>query len=278
MKKKTGPAALAEAREHLGGDSSGGPGDNASAAAGDKAGEEARRSYTLDEPQRDAIRDAMALEDKDQREQHTNAFWIAAGDRMGFDHTTARESIDFAESGVFSAIPLEPVDEAPAADLHVQHETALERMEAAASAVMLEAGRLVDGLQLAILEQIKLRPRPWKETSEDEQRDVIAACLHAAKELVRKTVETVVETVAGNGTGAVRVLLTKINIGDDIVISGKVKVADPTNEDAAVTMLHHARGKHVLVMPASADDFHAGTEVRAEADEPPLNFEADDED
>lgn len=265
MTKKTGAAALAEAKAHLsGGDNSGEGGDNASPGAGDKSGGELQ-SFTLDAMQLEAHADAV-------NDDTTEAFWKAAGDRMGFDPATVKHTGNLADSGLFTAVPVQP---AGPADLEEQHQSAIERMEEQASAAVLDLDSLVDDTRDFLLGQIKARPKPWSATSKAEQQDVANACEHAAKELTRK----VVEALAAQGRKAVRVLLTKINIGDDIVISGKVKVGEPATEDAAITMLHHARGKFVLLTPASADDYVAGREAEVDEDERELAFEPEpDED
>jgi hypothetical protein len=152
-----------------------------------------------------------------------------------------------------------------------EHDTAIERMEEAATTFVLNTDTLVDDARDMLLEQIKQRPKPWSATSTAEQRDVAAACEHAAKELVRK----VVEAVAASGREPVRALLTKIALGDDIVITAKLKTLGADEEDRAVVSLHGARGKHVLIIPASADDYQGGRQAQTDPDEPGL-FEAGD--
>lgn len=151
------------------------------------------------------------------------------------------------------------------------HTAAIDRMETLATDAVLSDKALVFDVRDFLLDQIKSRPKPWSATSQGEQRDVAAACEHAAKELVRK----VVEAIAANGADPVRVLLTKVTLGDDIVIAGKVKVFDEAEEDRAVSLLHSARGKHVMLTVASADDYAQGNrEAETQPDEPGFGFEA----
>lgn len=151
------------------------------------------------------------------------------------------------------------------------HTAAIDRMENMATEAVLSDKMLVFDVRDFLLDQIKSRPKPWSGTSQGEQRDVAAACEHAAKELVRK----VVEAIAAHGADPVRVLLTKVTIGDDIVIAGKVKTFDEDEENRAVELLHKARGKHVMLTVASADDYAQGNrEAETMDDEPNLGFEA----
>lgn len=159
-------------------------------------------------------------------------------------------------------------------DAEGEHGTALGRMEAIADELEIATDEMVFDVRDFLLDTIKARPKPWSGTSQAEQRDVAAACEHAAKELVRK----VAEAVASNGVQSIRVLLTKVNMGSDIVISGKVKTFGEEEEDAAVLQLHRAIGKHVMLTRASADDYSGGDrEAETDADEPGFGFEGDGE-
>ncbi|APZ81798.1 hypothetical protein vBEliSR6L_33 [Erythrobacter phage vB_EliS_R6L] len=161
-------------------------------------------------------------------------------------------------------------------DAEGEHSTAIDRMENMADELDIDTDEMVFDVRDFLLDTIKARPKPWSGTSQAEQRDVAAACEHAAKELVRK----VAEAIAANGTSAIRVLLTKVNMGSDIVISGKVKTFGEEEEDAAVLALHRAIGKHVMLTRASADDYMGGErEAATDADEPDFGFEGEgDED
>lgn len=155
------------------------------------------------------------------------------------------------------------------------HQTALDRMEAIADELQIDAKEMVFDVRDFLLDTIKARPKPWSATSQAEQRDVAAACEHAAKEVVRK----VVEAVASNGVQSIRVLLTKVNMGTDIVISGKVKTFGEEEEDAAVLQLHRAIGKHVMLTRATAEDYAEGErEAGTDPDEPDFGFEGDGDD
>lgn len=160
-------------------------------------------------------------------------------------------------------------------DAEAEHTTAIDRMENMVDELDLGTDELVFDVRDFLLETIKARPKPWSGTSQAEQRDVAAACEHAAKELVRK----VAEAIASNGVQSIRVLLTKVNMGTDIVISGKVKTFGEDEEDRAVLQLHRAIGKHVMLTRASADDYTGeGREAATDPDEPNFGFEGDSED
>lgn len=149
--------------------------------------------------------------------------------------------------------------------------TAFERMDALATDYKIDTHSLVTDCRDAMLEQIKHRPKPWSTSTEDEQRQMADACEHAANELVRQ----VVEGIASRGKNPVRVLLTKIAMGDDIVITGKVKALGEVQTDEAVMTLHHSRNKIVMLTVADVSDFqqeHPDADI--DPDEPPLDFEA----
>jgi len=163
-------------------------------------------------------------------------------------------------------------------DAEGEHQTAVDRMHSMADEIELSTEEMVFDVRDFLLDTIKARPKPWSATSQAEQRDVAAACEHAAKQLVRQ----VAEVIAANGTHAIRVLLTKVNAaGEDLVVTGKVKFLDeePTDRDRAILSLHHAIGKFVMLTRASADDYASGDrEAETDPDEPGLEFEAGTED
>lgn len=151
-----------------------------------------------------------------------------------------------------------------------QHLTAIERMESAASEFVMNHRSLVDDARDFMVEQIKMRPKPWSATSEGEQRDVYAAAEHGATELVRK----IVEALAVEDKQPIRALLESYVEKDGIKLSLKVKTFNDDEAEAAVVQLHRARGKHVLLTVASVDDYKQGRRPGTEPDQPPLDFEA----
>jgi hypothetical protein len=151
---------------------------------------------------------------------------------------------------------------------------AVQDLEAHADALDLgeEATRVVANTTEWLVELFKRRPKPWTELSQAEQRDVQAALEHNAKELVRH----VVEAVAREGRTAVRCLMVGFtDKGEDIAVTLKVKSLGKEETEQAVLGLHRARGKHVLLTVASADDFAgAPASDSSEPDQPDLGFEA----
>lgn len=169
----------------------------------------------------------------------------------------------------------EASDEAMGFDAEGEHVTAIDRMEAMAAELELSTVELVTDVRDFLLDTIKARPKPWSATSQQEQRDVASACEHAGRELVRK----IVEAVASSGPTPVRMLVTKLAIGSDIVLTGKIKSYGEDEEDQAVKVLHHSIGKHVILNPASVDDYSGnGREAATDPDEPDFSFEAGGED
>lgn len=162
-------------------------------------------------------------------------------------------------------------------DAEGEHTLAVDRMAKMADDLVLTDKSLVFDVRDFLLDVIKSRPKPWSGTSQAEQRDVAAACEHTAGELVRQIVEKVATHAAE--VEPVRVLLTKVALGADIVVTGKVKVFDPDEVDEAVLTLHHAvnAGKFVMLTPAGIDDYKSdGREAETDPDEPGLEFEAGD--
>lgn len=167
--------------------------------------------------------------------------------------------------------------EADGWDAEGEHTLAVDRMSNIADELVLaDDKRLVEDIRDFLLDVIKTRPKPWSGTSQAEKRDVAAACEHSASELVRK----VVEAIAARGVDPVRVLLTKVAMGNDIVITGKVKAFDPHEEHKAISILHGALNKHVMLTVATKEDYSSGEESAEseEFDEPAFGFESDDAD
>jgi hypothetical protein len=156
------------------------------------------------------------------------------------------------------------------------HLTAIERMENLASDYEIATKALVPDVRDFLLDQIKARPKPWSATSQGEQRDVAAACEHAAVELVRKVVEAV---AADSSRQPIRCLLVGYSDkADDIKVDLKVKALSEEEGVEAVVGLHRAKGKHVLVTVASVDDYRGdGREAETLPDQPDLSFEAGSE-
>lgn len=163
----------------------------------------------------------------------------------------------------------------PGWDAEGEHLMAVDRMAGLADSLALDSRSMVWDVRDFLLETIKARPKPWSATSQAEQRDIAAACEHAANELVRK----VVEAVAANGVHPVRVLLTGVKLGSDMVITGKVKTYDVEEADQAVLALHHAIGKHVMLTRATTEDYRQeARDAGTDPDEPDFRFEADGDD
>jgi hypothetical protein len=177
-----------------------------------------------------------------------------------------------ALAGLGSAIDAQPGAGTDGLDLSEgAHSASIERMEAMATEAILRDSSLVYDGRDFLLDQIKSRPKPWSATSNAEQRDVAAACEHASREFLRKAIEI----IAANGKEPIRVLLTKVTLGDDIVIAGKVKTFAEDEEDRAVALLHSARGKHVMLTIASVDDYSGNaTEAATDPDQHGMGFEA----
>jgi hypothetical protein len=181
-----------------------------------------------------------------------------------------------ALAGLGSAIDAQPGAGTDGHDLSEgAHNASIVRMENMAAEAVLDDKSLVYDVRDFLVDQIKARPKPWSGTSNAEQRDVVAACEHAGRELVRK----IIEAIAADGKEPIRVLLTKVTLGDDIVIAGKVKTFAEDEEDRAVALLHSARGKHVMLTIASVDDYSGNArEAVTDPDQHGMGFEAGGDD
>jgi hypothetical protein len=153
-----------------------------------------------------------------------------------------------------------------------EHQTAIDRMENLATDYELEGGAaLVASTTAFLLDQIKSRPKPFSACSQGEQRDVFAACEHAATELVRK----IVEEVAANGKEPVRALLESYSEKDGVKATIKIKAATEEEEESAILTLHRGRGKIILFTVATVEDYNSKpAEDPSEPDQQALGFEA----
>lgn len=193
---------------------------------------------------------------------------------MGNKKADAEGGADTKDDGTGEAPLTEGQEQPEGWDAESEHTSAVDRMFSMVDELELDPRELVFDVRDFLLDTIKARPKPWSGTSQAEQRDVAAACEHAAKELVRK----VVEAVAANGTTSIRVLLTNVKLGNDMVITGKVKTFDEQEADQAVMTLHHAIGKHVMLTRASADDYAGGDrDAETDPDEPDFGFAGEGE-
>lgn len=267
--------ALKAAQRHLGGaaagENNGEPGDKTGDGAVDKPGEFTRRTYTLDEMQREALFDARA----DDRNNQTGgdgeaAFWRAAGDRLGFNPITVEQGETIADDGVFTAYPKDEGGED-----EDRPTPTMERLERTLEDVKFDTGSMVFDTRDAMLEFIKRLPKPWGITPFDQQADVAAAVEQFSKDLVRK----IVEAVRADGRSSIRALLVSYAEKEGINVQLKVKTHSAEESLKAVIALHQAQGKHVLIMVASADEYQEGQRgPELQPDQPGLQFEAGSDD
>lgn len=134
--------------------------------------------------------------------------------------------------------------------------------------------QMVFDMRDAILARVKSMAQPWSGSSQSQQRDIAAAFEKAAENMVKRAVEAVVY----RGVNPVRILLTKVAIGTEVVITGKLRVEEIDGEEAqfrAVNTLHHALNGFVMLTSARSDDFNqGGEEADTDPDEPGMEFES----
>jgi hypothetical protein len=265
-------------KAHLGtaGDNIGESGDNAKGGAVENGGESFdRRSYQLDEIQLEAFNDAASVGGDDERREAVLAFWRAAGDRMGFNPVTVEQAADIEDSGAFTAYPNESVLEPAAGGPPIDPATAMDRLERTLEGALFNTRSMVFDVRDAVLEFIKRMPKPWGITPFDQQQDIAAAAEQFGRDLVRQIVEAVVV----DDRTAIRALLVKYDEADDIKVTLKVKALGTDELEAAVVGLHRARGKHVMITVASADDYAEDRrDAELQPDQPGLHFEAGSDD
>lgn len=114
-----------------------------------------------------------------------------------------------------------------------------------------DAGALVANASSFVVEMFKHRPKPWSQLSKAEQQDLIRGVEHNVHELVRQ----IAEAVVANGAEPVRCLFVGFtDKGDDIKAELKLKALSKEDTEKAVLFFHRARGEHVMVTLASANE------------------------
>ena len=169
--------------------------------------------------------------------------------------------------------PIEYAAEEPGETFEDEHPGAV-AIETAAEEFDPEPGEIVEKLRDLCLTFCKQLDKPWHLLSEAQQRDLAAAIEHGCEEAVMH----LVGIIAARGQQPVRVLLKKVALGEKIQITGEVH-AFGESQDAAVSLLHHAIGKHVMLTRATVDDYKGGGgEAEIDADEPQIDFEVEGDD
>lgn len=155
-------------------------------------------------------------------------------------------------------------------DVDGQHQKTLEALHDDSDLGDISTDQMVFDMRDAMLKRIKGMTSPWSGCSQAQQREIGAALEEAAKDMVQHAVEAIV----ARGVDPVRILLTKVALGNEIVITGKVRADDPEDEFLAVKNLHHALNKFVMLTVATSDEFNeGGREFETMPDEPGLEFE-----
>lgn len=149
-------------------------------------------------------------------------------------------------------------------------EQVYDRLELIAQENKLEAATLVAGVRDWVLDLLRAQPKTWGQMLEGQQRDVAASIETNAKEIVTQ----IAEAIAAAGHQPVRALVTKVTLGDDIVVTLKAKPFTEEETDQAVMALHKAHGKHVMITVASSQDYDGGEGPQIDADQPAMEFEA----
>lgn len=149
------------------------------------------------------------------------------------------------------------------------------RIHHMADEFVFELSGAVEAARDHMIDVIKSRPKPWSQTSQSEQRDIAAGVEQVAVAMVRDIAEAV---AAGNRANPIRMLLTKVAMGNDTVITGKLKVLGEELEHEAIGVLHGALNKHVILVPATVDDYRSGDEAETDPDDPEFGFEGDGDD
>lgn len=153
-------------------------------------------------------------------------------------------------------------------------ETANDRMAGLVTAAEMDVATLVGDVRDVMLDMFKVRPKPWSAMEQAEQMDVARAIEYAAKELVGK----VVDLVKSEGLDSpIKAILETYQEAKDGTIKGaiKIKTVDDADTAAVISRLHGCRGKMVLMVKASPEDYSGQRgEVETDADQRGLQFEA----
>jgi hypothetical protein len=120
----------------------------------------------------------------------------------------------------------------------------------------------------------KDRPKPWSQTSNGEQNDIVRAVEYAVRNAVAKSVDLIATNQMADVP--IRAILESYADKGDIKAVLKIKTADDTDAENAVLALHRAQGKLVLISKATPADYLGERgQVQTDADDPALPF-ADD--
>jgi len=193
------------------------------------------------------------------------------------DHIADKGCADAPTASAEESDPLSDASEMKIAegwDVEGEQKTALDRMGEIADNAQINIKGMVYDVRDTLLEIFKTRPKPWSAMPQGDQRATAAELEQAAEKLINK----IIEAVATEGIPSVRVLLTKVTMGTDMTIAGKVKTYGEEEADFAVKTLHHAINGHVMLTVASLDDIKEGSaEAETDVDEPNFGFEGDED-
>lgn len=160
-----------------------------------------------------------------------------------------------------------------ASDLE-QSNAAIDRLAKLAADTEISSKHLVADVRDYMLDQFKHAPKPWHKMSENEQADMAANYEDSASGLVQK----IIEHVRANGQEPIRAILDSYGEKAGIEAKIKIKTFDDTEAIAAVTSLHKARGKLVLITIADTSDIQGeDREPEVMPDAPEMAFDAGDD-
>lgn len=113
-------------------------------------------------------------------------------------------------------------------------------------------GALVASITGELLDCFKHVPKPYAQCNQGQQQDIFRRFETLAKVIVQQTAERI---AAHDADRSVKCLVGDAKVGSEIKVDLKLAPVTQEHRDAAILFLAHARGRHVVVKMASADEY-----------------------
>lgn len=227
--------------------------------------------YELSEDQLARLQGAKERDKEIGGHSEQQAFWGEISAQLGIDRSSIGEVDD--QPGVFFAIPIAPGERDQGEDdgsvIHGEEfDRRIEDMFAIADGVEINLSTLSGDIAAGMIEVLKHRPKPWGAMSQDERRNIAAACDFVAKLLARKAVQA----IAAEGRASIKAKLEKQSTNKEGEITLTLKIAMP--DDPTVLAVHHSLDREVLIVVADAESYMGQRKPLVPPDQDPLPFEA----
>lgn len=137
------------------------------------------------------------------------------------------------------------------------------------TAIDIAAETMTGDLMSALIDELKLMPRPWPAMSEQDQQDVI----YRAQERVQSAIRQAVEIIASDNRPTIVATVESVTVKEGIKAVLTLPKSDEQRHD-----LFDAAGQAVLLVVAGSAPYSGGAgEVKPDPDQPSLNGFGEDE-